>query len=77
VSVVLETPPTLTSVGKVIEISCESPTSFQDAITRGTAKASETIHDIKGAWVEGQQVKIKDGKVIAYRVDLKITFVLD
>ena len=44
---------------------------------RGTAKASETVHDIKGAWVDGQQVKVAEGKIVAYRVDLKVTFVLD
>jgi len=77
VSILLETPRTLTSVGKVIEITCESPESFEDAIARGIAKATETVHDIKGAWVEGQQVKVAEGKVVAYRVDLKVTFVLD
>ena len=76
-STVLETPRTLTSVAKVIEISAESPESFEDAIARGIAKATETVHEIKRAWVEGQQVKVVDGKIAAYRVDLKVTFVLD
>jgi len=70
-------PTTATAVAKVIEISAESTESFEDAVRRGIAKASETVHDIRGAWIEGQQVKVEDGAVVAYRVDLKVTFVLD
>jgi len=65
------------AVAKVIEITAESSESFEDAITQGLAKAGETIHNIKAAWVNGQQVIVEDGKVVAYRVDLKVTFIVD
>lgn len=65
------------SVAKIIEISCESPKSFEDAIHNGIARASKTVHGIKGAWVKEQQVVIENNKVTLYRVDLKVTFVLD
>ncbi|HMU56310.1 MAG TPA: dodecin family protein [Nitrospira sp.] len=65
------------SVAKIIEISCESPKSFEDAIQTGIARASKTIHDIKGAWVKEQQVIIENNKISLFRVDLKVTFVLD
>lgn len=65
------------SVAKIIEISCESPKSFEDAIQSGIARASKTVHNIKGAWVKDQQVVIEGAKVTLYRVDLKVTFVLD
>ena len=65
------------SVAKIIEISAESPTSFDDAIAQGIAKASKTVHGIKSAWVKEQHVVVEDGKVVLYRVDLKLTFVLD
>lgn len=64
------------SVAKIIEISAESPESFDAAIRDGIRRASETVKHIKSAWVENQQVEVKDGKVINYRVHLKITFVL-
>lgn len=67
---------TATTVAKVIEISAESPESFEDAIRRGIDKASRTVHDIRGAWVSSQQVKVEGGHVVGFRVDLKITFVL-
>ena len=65
------------SVAKIIEISCESPKSFEDAVQSGIARASKTIHNIKGAWVKEQQVVIENNKITMYRVDLKVTFVLD
>ncbi|HBH80417.1 MAG TPA: dodecin domain-containing protein [Nitrospira sp.] len=65
------------SVAKIIEISAESPTSFEDAIAQGIAKASKTVHGIKSAWVKEQHVVVENGKVALYRVDLKLTFVLD
>jgi flavin-binding protein dodecin len=65
-----------TSVAKVIEITAESSESFEDAIRNGIAKASETVEEIRGAWVSNQQVVVAGGRVVAYRVDLKVTFVL-
>ena len=65
------------SVAKIIELSVESPKSFEDAIQNGISKASKTVHNIKSAWVKEQHVVIDNGKVALYRVDLKVTFVLD
>jgi dodecin len=65
-----------TTVAKVIELTAESPESFEDAIRRGIEKASETVEDIRSAWVDGQQVTVHDGRITAYRVDLKVTFVV-
>jgi flavin-binding protein dodecin len=65
------------SVAKIIEISSESPTSFEDAIVQGITKASKTVHGIKSAWVAEQHIVVENNKVTSYRVDLKVTFVLD
>lgn len=65
------------SVAKIIELSSESTKSFEDAITQGIARAAKTIHGIKSAWVKEQWVVVEQGKVTLYRVDLKVTFVLD
>jgi len=65
------------SVAKIIEISSESPTSFEDAIAQGIARASKTLHGIKSAWVAEQHVVVENNKVVSYRVDLKVTFLMD
>jgi flavin-binding protein dodecin len=65
------------AVAKIIEITATSEESFEDAIRQGIAKASQTVHNIKGAWVKEQKVQVADGNVNGYRVDLKVSFVLD
>jgi dodecin len=65
------------SVAKIIEISAESPNSFEDAIREGIKRASKTIKNIKSAWVEDQLVEVEDAKVVSFRVHMKVTFVLD
>ncbi|MFZ0487155.1 MAG: dodecin family protein [Arenicellales bacterium] len=65
------------SVAKIIEINAESEKSFEDAIEQGIKQASKTVHSVKGAWVKGQQVIVKGDKIAMYRVDLKVTFILD
>lgn len=65
------------AVAKIIELSAESPKSFEDAIQDGISRASKTIHGIKSAWVKEQHVVVDNGKVVLFRVDMKVTFVLD
>jgi flavin-binding protein dodecin len=65
------------AVAKIIEITATSDSSFEDAISQGIEKASETVHNIKGAWVKEQKVLVADGAVNGFRVDLKVSFVLD
>ena len=65
------------SIAKIIELSAESPKNFEDAIQNGITQASKTIHGIKSAWVKEQHLVIDNGKVTLYRVDMKVTFVLD
>lgn len=65
------------AVAKIIEITATSDDSFEGAIRQGIDKASETVHNIKGAWVKEQKVLVQDGAVNGYRVDLKVSFVLD
>jgi flavin-binding protein dodecin len=65
------------SVAKIIEISAESPEGFEAAVREGIARAAKTIKNIKGAWVQDQQVVIHDQKIVAYRVDMKVTFIME
>ncbi len=65
------------SVAKITEISSSSTTSFEDAIQNGLARASKTLKNISGAWVESQKVDVANGKITTWRVIMKVTFVLD
>lgn len=65
------------SVAKISEITSTSKTSFEDAVADGIKRASKTIRGITGAWVADQEVVVKSGKVMEYKVRLRLTFVLD
>jgi|GEM_PF-27567 len=66
------------SVAKVIEITSTSPGSFEDAIRKGIAKAQHSIEGIRGAWISEHKVELADdGTIRHFRVDMKLTFVLE
>jgi flavin-binding protein dodecin len=65
------------SIARVTEITSGSSKSFDDAIEKGIKRASKTIRNIEGAWVQDQKVIIKKGKISEYRVSMKLSFVLD
>ena len=64
------------TVAKVLELSSQSPESFQDALRLGIDKASRSVEGIRNAWVEDQEVLVADGEITGYRVHMKVTFVL-
>lgn len=70
-------PEVIMSVAKVTEITAESTESFDAAIREGIAAAGRTIENIRNVWVKDQEVIVRDNKPERYRVDLKITFVLN
>ena len=65
------------SVARVTEISSTSVKSFEDALQSGVERATKTLRNVRSAWVKEQQVKIENGKVAEYQVNLMITFVLE
>jgi dodecin len=65
-----------TTVARVTEITASSSKSFDDAITVGISRANKTLKNVKGAWIQDQKVVIDAGKIMSYRVTMKITFVL-
>ena len=64
------------SVAKISEITASSSKSFEDAVENGVRKMSETVDNIEGAWVKEQKVVVEDGEVKAYRVTMKVTFIV-
>ncbi len=65
------------AVAKVTEIISSSSKSFDDAIESGIKRAGKTVRNITGAWVQDQKVVVEKGKIREYRVNLKLTFVLE
>lgn len=64
------------TVAKVTEITSSSAKSFEDAVKVGIARAHKTLHNIRGAWIQEQKLKIEHGKITEYHVNMKLTFIL-
>lgn len=65
------------SVARITEIKSTSNKGFEDAIESGIKRASKTLQNIRGAWVQDQEVTVDaKGKIDEYRVTLKVTFIL-
>ncbi len=65
------------SIARVTEISSTSTKSFEDAIQGGVKRATETLRNVRSAWVKEQQIKIEGNNIVEYQVNMMITFVLD
>jgi flavin-binding protein dodecin len=64
------------AVAKITEISATSKKGFEDAITVGLRRAEKTLRGISGAWVKSMKVDYAKGKIVDYRVLLKVSFIL-
>ena len=65
------------SVARVTEIIASSDVSFDAAVQQGVARAVKTLKNVRSAWVQDQKVHVENGKIASYRVNLKVTFVLE
>ena len=64
------------SVARVTEITAGSPNGFEDAIKTGIERAVKTLKNVKGAWIQDQEVVVEGDVITEYRVHMKVTFIL-
>jgi len=65
------------SIYKVVELVGSSPESWEKAATAAIEKAGHSLRDLRVATVAEQDMKIEDGRIIAYRVRLKLSFKIE
>jgi dodecin len=65
------------SIAKVSEISATSAKSFEDAVVQGLARANKTLRNVRSAWIKEQQVRVQDGAITEYQVNMMVTFVIE
>lgn len=65
------------AVARVTEITASSPQSFDDAVRQGIARASKTLKNVEGAWIQEMKVATDNGQIREFRVNMKVTFVLE
>ena len=64
------------SIARVTEVISSSKKGFDEAINKGIKRATKTLKNVSGAWVQDQKVIIEKDEIIEYRVTLKVTFIL-
>lgn len=64
------------TVARVSEITAGSPNGFEDAIKIGIGRAVKTLTNVKGAWIQDQEIVVDGDVITEYRVHMKVTFVL-
>lgn len=64
------------SLAKVIEVISEGST-MEAAVTNAVKEASKTVHNIRSVYCENIQGIVENNKVVKFRVNAKITFVLE
>lgn len=62
---------------KVIEVLAESDKSWEDAAATAVKKAAKTVHGIKSIYIQDMEASVKDNKIVSYRINAKISFLLD
>lgn len=65
------------SIAKVSEISAMSAKSFDDAVVQGLARANKTLRNVRSAWIKEQQVRVHEGAITEYQVNMMVTFVIE
>lgn len=66
----------MSSIAKVIEVIAESDTSWDHAVQNALAEASKTVEGITEIWVSGMKAIVENNKVVRYRLNAKITFIV-
>ena len=67
----------MSSIAKCIEIISESEESFDDAVENAVEEASKTVSNIKSLWVENMSVTVENEEIHKYRVNAKVTFLVE
>ena len=62
------------SVYKVIQLVGTSSNSFEDAARNAVERAGKSLRDLRVAEVEKLDMKVENGKVVAFRARVQLSF---
>ena len=62
------------SVYKIVELVGSSEVSWEDAAKNAVDRAAKTLRDLRIAEITKMDMKVEDGKVVAYRARVKLSF---
>jgi len=67
----------MSTIVKVLEVIAESEKSFDDAAQQAVREAAKSVRDIKSIWIENFSGVVKGDRIVEYRVNAKISFVVE
>lgn len=62
---------------KVIEVLAESDKSWEDAAQNAVSTAAKTVHGIKSIYIKEMEATVEGNRIAKYRINAKISFMLD
>ncbi len=65
------------AVIKVIEILAESDKGWEDATNEALKAASKSVKNIKTIYIKDFQAVVENDQIVRYRVNTKISFLVD
>jgi len=65
------------SMLKVIEVLAESDKSWEDAAQNAIDTAGKSVRNIKSIYIKNHEAQVENGKIKKYRINGKISFMLD
>ena len=65
------------AVARVSRIIASSTKGFQDAVETAVKRATKTLRGVTGGEVSSHKVKIENGKITEYRVEMDVIFILE
>lgn len=67
----------MSSIVKVTEVIAQSEKGFDDAVRNAVREAGKSIRGIKSVWIDNFNCVVENEKIVAYRVNAKISFVVE
>lgn len=67
----------MSDVVKVIEVLAESEKSWEDAAQQAIQQASKTLKNIRSIYIENFEAKVERQEIVSYRINAKISFLLE
>ncbi len=65
------------SIVKVIEVIAESTTSWDDAAGNAVKEAAKSIRNIRSLYIQDMQAIVENDKIVKYRVNAKVSFLIE
>ena len=65
------------AIVKCVEVIAQSDKSWEDAAADAVKEVGKTVHGIQSIWVKDLQAIVDNNRITKYRLNAKISFIVD